>query len=335
MQVLVKGLLGMTPVALYLVSLVILDSYKLVRLRSVLAAVIAGWVALLVCNYLNAFLLNALALDTISFSRYIAPLTEETAKAAYLVFLIRTRRVGFMVDAVIFGFAIGAGFGILENIFYLRLIPEAKIYAWILRGCGTALMHGSTTAIFGVLAQREFEHGKTGRALQLLLPLAAAVVVHSFYNHFFLSPLHMALILVLGVPLITTLVYRDSERSLEKWLGVGFDGDAEILEFINQGKISGSRIGDYLTSLGDRFPPLVVVDMMCLLRVQVELAIEAKGILMLRREGYDIKPSDDLKDKIAEMEFLAKSIGPTGRLALMPLRRSCGREAWEAHLLQQ
>ncbi len=67
----------------------------------------------------------------------------------------------------------------------------------------------------------------------------------------------------------------------------------------------------------------------------MELAIEAKGILMLRREGYDIKPSDDLQDKIAEMEFLAKSIGPTGRLALLPLRRSCGREAWEAHLLQQ
>ena len=65
------------------------------------------------------------------------------------------------------------------------------------------------------------------------------------------------------------------------------------------------------------------------------LAIEAKGILMLRKEGYDIKPSEELNDKIAELEFLAKSIGPTGRLALKPLRKSCGREAWEAHLLRQ
>ena len=335
MHVLLKVVLGMTPVALYLSSLVILDSYKLVKLRAVIAAVGAGLVALLVCNYLNGFLLNLIGVDTTSFSRYIAPFTEETAKAAYVIFLIRTRRVGFMVDAVIFGFAIGAGFGILENIFYLQLIPDAKIYSWVLRGCGTALMHGSTTAIFGVLAQREFEQGNTKHIVQLLPPLMAAVVLHSFYDHFFLSPVHMAMSLALGVPLVTTLIYRSSEKSLEDWLGVGFDADAEMLEIINQGKISGSRIGDYMTSLGDHFSPVVVLDMMCLLRIQVELAIEAKGILMLRKEGYDIQPSEELTDKIAELDFLEKSIGPTGRLALKPLRKSSGREAWEAHLLQQ
>ncbi len=184
MHVLLKGVLGMTPVALYLSSLVILDSYKLVKMRAIIAAVGAGLGALLVCNYLNGFLLNLTGVDTTSFSRYIAPFTEEIAKAAYVIFLIRTRRIGFMVDAVILGFAIGAGFGILENGFYLHLIPDAKIYSWILRGCGTALMHGSTTAIFGVLAQREFEQGNTKHIVQLLPPLMVAVVLHSFYNHF-------------------------------------------------------------------------------------------------------------------------------------------------------
>ncbi len=334
MQLLAKVLLGMTPVVLYLMSLVVLDSYKLVKLKSVILAVVLGWVALLVCNYLNGFLMNLTGVDTVTFSKYLAPLTEETTKAAYLVFLIRTKRIGFMVDAVILGFAVGAGFGILENIFYLSLIPEAQTYSWLLRGCGTALMHGSTTAIFCVLSQREFERGRSRSYLKMLPALMVAIILHSFYNHFFLSPVTMALVLALGVPLTTTLIYRDSERSLEKWLGTGFDADAEILEIINQGKVTESRLGDYIASLGAHFPPLVMVDIMCLLKVQVELAMAAKGVLILRKEGIEIELSDDLIDKIEELKFLEKSIGPTGLLALKPLRKSSGRNSWEKHLLK-
>jgi len=82
MQVLAKVLLGMTPVALYLISLVVLDSYKLVKLRSVILAVVVGWVALLVCNYLNGFLMNLTGVEAVTFSKYLAPVTEETTKAA-------------------------------------------------------------------------------------------------------------------------------------------------------------------------------------------------------------------------------------------------------------
>jgi RsiW-degrading membrane proteinase PrsW (M82 family) len=142
---------GLLPVALYLVALVVMDSYKLVRMRAVLAAVVAGLAALVVCNYLNPLVMNLTGTSQIHFSRYIAPLTEESVKAAYLVFLFRRGRIGFLVDAAILGFAVGAGFGILENIFYLSLLPDSSLFTWVLRGCGTALMHGSTTAVFAVL----------------------------------------------------------------------------------------------------------------------------------------------------------------------------------------
>jgi RsiW-degrading membrane proteinase PrsW (M82 family) len=322
-------------VAMYLMSLMILDSYKLVKLRAVILAVVVGWVALLICNYLNGFLMNLTGVDSVTFSKYLAPVTEETTKAAYLVFLIRSKRVGFLVDAVILGFAVGAGFGILENIFYLSLIPDTHTYSWLLRGCGTALMHGSTTAIFCVLAQREFERANSGSLIKMVPPLVVAIIMHSFYNHFFLSPAYMALVLTLGVPLTTTLIYRDSERSLEKWLGAGFDTDAETLEIINMGKVSESRLGTYITSLGAHFPPLVMVDIMCLLKIRTELAMAAKGILILRREGIEIEASADLLEKFEELNFLEKSIGPTGLLAIKPLRRSSGRDDWEKHLLRQ
>ncbi len=326
---------GLLPVALYLMGLVVMDSYKLVRVQSVLLAVAAGFVALVICNFLNPRVMDLTGTDAVVFCRYLAPVTEEMIKASYLVFLFRRQRIGFLVDAAIFGFAVGAGFGILENIFYLSLIPDAKLFIWVLRGCGTALMHGSTTAIFAVIVQNHCQGKDSLRIGHLLGAVGVSAVLHSMYNHFLISPVLTALGLVLGVPLITYVIYQHSEKALEKWLGVGFDADSEMLAIISAGKVSNTRIGVYLMSLRDRFAPEVVADMICLLRIQIELAIEAKGLLMLRKEGYDIEPGPEMQVKIDEMHYLEKNIGATGRLAVMPLRQSGGRDSWQKNLLKQ
>ncbi|MBK6982075.1 MAG: PrsW family intramembrane metalloprotease [Betaproteobacteria bacterium] len=68
-----------------------------------------------------------------------------------MVALILAHRVGFLVDAAIFGFAVGAGFAAVENLHYLGLAPDAGMGTWIVRGFGTAIMHGGATAIFAVM----------------------------------------------------------------------------------------------------------------------------------------------------------------------------------------
>jgi len=334
-DIFIKGLFGLVPALIYLMALVLMDSYKLVKLQSVVLAVVAGFVALIVCKYLNGFLMDVTHLNLERFSRYVAPFTEESAKVTYLVVLIGSRRIGFMVDAAILGFAVGAGFGILENIFYLSMIPDANLFTWVLRGCGTALMHGSTTAIFGVVSHSWCERNES-TALHLFLPgLGLAILLHSAYNHFFVTPWMTALGLVIGVPLISITVYQQSERALEKWLGLGFDTDAEMLAIINRGKVSETRVGKYLVSLKDRFPPEVVADMFCLLRLQVELAIHAKGVLLMRKEGFNTPFATDVNDKLKELEYLEKSIGHTGRLAIMPFLQRSRKNPWQKHLLKR
>ena len=49
-----------------------------------------------------------------------------------------------MIDAAIYGFAVGAGFAFIENIYYLHSLEHHKIVVWIIRGLGTAVMHGGT-----------------------------------------------------------------------------------------------------------------------------------------------------------------------------------------------
>jgi RsiW-degrading membrane proteinase PrsW (M82 family) len=328
-------LLGLAPACLMLAGLVVLDSYKLVRLRVVLQSLIAGAAAVLICSHVNRGLMVGLGLDADAFSRYVAPLTEEAAKAVYVIVLIAGRRIGFMVDAAILGFATGAGFGMIENVLYLRLLPDAGLSTWLLRGCGTALMHGTTGAVFGIVSRSLRERDSRVRIRHFLPGLALAVLLHSGFNHFFLTPVATALALVVGVPLVMAAVYQQSEASLERWLGRGFDADAELLEQIASGRLTDTPIGSYLRSLRDHFTPEIVTDMFCLLRLEVELAIQAKAILLMRREGYDPPLPPDARARLAEMRYLESSLGRTGRLALQPLRRRRHRDLWEKNLLQQ
>ena len=59
--------------------------------------------------------------------------------------------------------------------------------------------------------------------------------------------------------------------------------------------------------------------MLCYLRLHCELALRAKGVLMLRESGFDEPPLDDeLKAQIEELRYLERSLGKSGQLALRP-----------------
>ncbi|MBN1505063.1 MAG: PrsW family intramembrane metalloprotease, partial [Candidatus Eisenbacteria bacterium] len=152
-QFLSRLLVSVLPVLIFLIALIFLDSYKLVKFRTVLLTVVVGFAAGLVCIFINRSLMDGLGLERWQYARYVAPPVEELVKAAYVAYLIWSRRVGFMVDAAICGFAVGAGFAILENVQLLGSLPDSNIFLWVVRGFGTAVMHGGTTALFGTLAK--------------------------------------------------------------------------------------------------------------------------------------------------------------------------------------
>jgi len=321
------------PVIVFLVSLIVLDGYKLVRRSSIVRTIGAGVAVALLGMVVNRFLLTASGWDATPFTRYAAPPVEEILKGAFLVWLIATKRVGFMVDAAICGFALGTGFAIVENVYYVNAFCDTSIALCVLRGFGTALMHGGATAVFGIVTKSLSERYGFAKAWIYLPGLGVAIVLHSFYNHFIFSPAISVLGIVLALPALMYAVFRQGERALKSWLGIGFDTDAELLEIIESGGLSGSRIGQYLSSLRDRFPPEIVADMFNLLALRVELSIRAKGILLMREAGFDPKPAPDIREKFAELEYLEESIGKTGQLAMMPLLHWRDRDLWELHML--
>ncbi|NIW23154.1 MAG: hypothetical protein GWN29_00515, partial [Gammaproteobacteria bacterium] len=72
--------ISLLPVSAFLLLLIFMDSYKLVRLRSILATLVVGCATAFVCMHLNSWLLDLIGGDLTILRRYVAPVTEEAVK---------------------------------------------------------------------------------------------------------------------------------------------------------------------------------------------------------------------------------------------------------------
>lgn len=327
-------IVSVLPVFLFLGALVLLDSYKLIPMRAILFAVAAGITAATAGYFLNILVEPAIGLDLRRYTIWIAPIIEEILKALYVIWLMRRNKVGFVVDAATYGFAVGTGFAFIENILTVQIHPNPTIWSWIVRGFGTALMHGGTTAIFAMVT-RTLQNRATGPfRMSLAIPgLIAAMLLHSLYNQFLVAPLLATALIVLVFPYIVIFLFQKSEKETRSWLGTGFDTDQELLRVMNAGSVSDTPVGQYLKGLRESFPPEVIVDMLCLLRLRAEFGIKAKGMLLMREAGFEPEPDPSLKAKLEEARYLEESIGRSGMRALKPFVHSNTQDVWQLNLL--
>jgi len=332
-DILVAAAVGLLPVLSFLAALLYLDSYKLVKLRAIVTVVACGALVAGASYLANGYALNLVRIDLASFSRYVAPVTEELLKGLVIVALIRGHRIGFLVDAAIFGFAVGTGFATVENLYFLHLVPNAGVSTWIVRGLGTAMMHGGATAIFAVMGLALLEQTPAATVRALLPGFGLAVVLHSAFNHLLVFPEIATLTILLVLPPLLYLVFQRSEKAVGAWLGQGFDADTEMLELINSGLLSHSPLGDYLSTLKSKFRGPVVADLLCYLRLYTELALRAKGILMMRESGFEVPVDEETRAKFTEIRYLESSIGKTGLLAIQPMCHMSHRDLWQLYML--
>jgi len=279
---------ALLPVLLFLLALVLMDSFKLARPLDIALAIACGAASAFLCDLVHTHVFAAVPTDVLV--RYIAPVTEESAKAVFIAYLILRRRIGFLIDAAQVGFAAGAGFALIENIQYLR----------DLRGAG----------------------------------LGAAIAIHSAFNHLPLPPLAMTALLMLVLPLLILAVFSRNERATRDWVVAGLDLDIDLLALVTSEHFATTRLGAYLRELRARFPGPVVADMFCLLRVELELSIQAKALLIAREAGLAAPVHEDAYRGLEELHYLRGSIGPTGLLALRPLNVTTHRDEWHRYLLK-
>jgi len=330
----VKICISLFPVLLFLLVLIILDSYKLLKLKSILKTLLIGCCVAFLCYIINKILFN-FSEHPANITYYFAPFIEEFLKALFPIYLIKKKKIGFLVDAAIYGFAIGAGFAFVENIYYLQHILDNNMFIWIIRGFGTAIMHGGTTAIFTMITVYLIERNNSEKFVLFLPGYLIAFLLHSFFNHFYFSPMITTVTQLLLLPILMMVIFSKSEKGLQNWMETGFITDVMLLEFIKKGKFKETKAGKYLDRFTKRFPGEVVMDMLCYLRIYLELSIRSKGLLLLKEAGMEITIDAELKDKLKELSYLEKSIGSVGKRILAPLLHTSKKDLWQISFLKE
>ena len=89
-------------------------------------------------------------------------------------------------------------------------------------------------------------------------------------------------------------MFDRGEKAAGEWVGSGLDLDLERLESLISQQFQTTNFGVYLQELKSRFEGPVVADMVCLLRLQLELSVQARALLMARQAGLDLPVDDDL-----------------------------------------
>jgi hypothetical protein len=233
------------------------------------------------------------------------------------------------------GFAVGAGFALVENFQYLQMQSAAGFGVWIVRGFGTAIMHGGVTAMFAIMSQALTERQMKINPLYYLPGLAVAILLHSVFNHFLVAPILQTAGTLVVLPPLLKLVFQRSSAALHEWLELDFDADAKLIEMIESGHFTESKIGQFLDDLREKFEGPIVVDMLCYLRVYTELAIRAKAALIARENGLELPVGERTREKFEELRYLENSIGKTGCLAMKPFLQIERKDLWQMHVINR
>src|SRR5690606_24715480 len=125
---------------------------------------------------------NEVHLDKIE-AILVAPFVEEITKGAFLFLTIRNKKFDNITDGIVYGGAIGLGFGMTENFLYFITYGDTFIN-WIMivliRTLCSAVMQCVATATFGAfLAYARFKKTSQMILYSLAGPFATIIIHHA------------------------------------------------------------------------------------------------------------------------------------------------------------
>lgn len=332
--------IALVPALLLLALFDRFEAFNLVRFPKFLALLAVGGTLAGISYAANGALMAALSLDFADYSSFVAPVVEELLKASPIIFLFARNKIGFKIDAAIIGFTIGAGFSIVENAYHLYLSPSAEIGVWLVRGLGTAVMHGGATALFAVLSHELTDEQAEAKAAQyrfkpwLFIPgLAAAAVMHAGFNMFADHPLQLMFLAFTIVPLSLFAVLSIGEGKAREWMLTDNEVHESLLADLKDGDFAASEIGLAVIAIADKFNEGLRQEVFDYIALHTELVLRAERLLLARAEGNCTEPGEEDRARFEQLKMLEVNIGKAGLRALRPLLHFSRNDLWEMHLL--
>ena len=332
---------ALVPVLIMLVMFIWLDVFKLMTVWETLGLLLLGALTAAAAYPVSGTFLDALPLGFSYYSRFVAPWVEELVKGLAIVGLFWFNRIGYKLDAVISGFAIGAGFSVVENIIYLTRFPELAANVWMVRGLGTAVMHGTTCAVLAATAH-EFAERETRESaaefdfnpLWFVPGYLIAVGIHTAFNQFPDKPL-LAMIGVLAVaPFVIMAIFRFGAVEAQQWLKEEREGTRAALAAWEAGKFPDDPSGRKIAALVKRSDEATAARMREYCQLLTWLLLQAEDTLHDQVADAE-KLHGEGKKVFARLEELRRELGKANVAALRALLPYSRNDYWEISELKE
>ena len=322
---------ALLPVVIYIFVVYQIDNFSLISVKRLLLLILSGMLTALAC-----FALFQLTGKIISESQSdsVNPIIEEIVKAVPLLWLASRKKIVLFIDSVICGAAVGGGFSILENIFYLLWGNEMGIGTVLFRGLEVALVHMGCSAIVAaglMLIVRLIEYSrsrsgikKSDIAMSVFL-LSEAPVLHVFHNTFHFNPLVQFFFVIGTIGGLLVWIYFYDVEMIHSWLDTGLDKQLSLLDSIKKGHLDNTSTGSFLESVKNVFPPEDFFDIICYVQLHVELSVASRSRVMIRESGLEseLPLTDEMKEMILsqykEYKLLEKRLGNAARMTIAPI----------------
>lgn len=193
MLIIFSGLAALIPMLVYLVIIWRMDRYdrepfKLLfqnYLWGAIGAIVLALIgSVIFSSVLSIFIQDDDFVDKLS-TVLVAPFVEEITKGIFLFITVSSIKFDNITDGIVYGGAIGLGFGMTENFFYF-ISSTNSISGWIaiiiIRNLFSGVMHCVSTGTFGAfIAMAKFKSG----IAKVILPavgILIAMSIHSIWN---------------------------------------------------------------------------------------------------------------------------------------------------------
>ena len=321
---------SLVPILLFILTLLVMDSFSLTNWKRLTTTTVNG----ALCYFAWHFLGEVTGLEG---NMFAVPVFEELLKGLIIFILIARKKIALLGDATIYGAAVGAGFGLAENVMYLvasteLIVDSETILEAMLRGFEAAVMHIGCTTLLAVMLimikHERFGKGFWRQNIAVIMAFLAAFIVHFVHNEAPVPPVIMTAVLVVYFVISKRSMFKKNARQIHEWIDDCINNEIALLGAIRNGQLATTNAGQYLLTLKESFDGATFFDMCCFISEYLELSIAAKSNLILKEAGLPINKDPLNKSRIAELKALKKRIGYTGLNALAPIVQMKAVDNW-------
>ena len=325
MSQLLHLILALLPLLLFVVVVIWMDAFSLTNWKRLAFCLLSG-----LLSYMIWWLIEH-NMPEMAIKPYLTAILSEMLKGLPLLYLVLRKKIVMLGDATIYGSALGAGFGIGENI-HIVLAESVGSGMAVLYGFEAAVMHIGCSSLLAsglIMAKQETSsRSYAARNLSVVVVFIAVCIVHIIHEVVPVDPVLLTSILVVYFVLSKRHMFKKNEHNVHQWIDQCLNNDVALLASIKRGELSQTKAGQYLLSIRDAFDKETFFDICCYISEYLELSILAKSNLLLKGAGFPVRHSADTKARISELHTLRKRIGKSGVQAINPIVRIEDVDRW-------